>query len=99
MLRRRFETNRGGRELHNQKIHNCTPCLIYNCQVNEDKISRVGYVWKRKRIPTKFLVVNLKEKALRRPLSRWENNVEMDLEGTGWECVDFVHGSGEGWLV
>jgi hypothetical protein len=56
-------------------------------------------VWKRKRIPTKFLVVNLKEKALRRPLSRWENNVEMDLEGTGWECVDFVHGSGEGWLV
>ena len=50
-------------------------------------------------MPTKVLLVNLKEKALRRPLSRWENNVKMDLKGTGWECMDFVHGSGEGCLV
>jgi hypothetical protein len=35
--RRRFETNRGRRELLNQKIHS-TPYLIYNIQVIEDKI-------------------------------------------------------------
>jgi hypothetical protein len=56
-------------------------------------------VWKRKRMLTEILLVNLKERALRRLLSRWENNVEMDVKGSGWESVDFVHGSGEGWLV
>lgn len=50
-------------------------------------------------MPKKFLLVNLKEKALRRPLSRWENNVEVVPKGSGWECVGFVHDSGEGWLV
>ena len=59
----------------------------------------LGYVWKRKRMPKKFLLVNLKKKTLRRSLSSWENNVEMDPKGAGWECVNFVHGSGEGWLV
>jgi hypothetical protein len=53
----------------------------------------------RKRMLTKFLLMNFKEKALRRPLSRWENNVKMDRKGPEWECMDFVHGSGEGWLV
>jgi hypothetical protein len=59
----------------------------------------LGYVWKRRRMPRKFLLLNLKERALQRPLSRWENNVKMDLKGIEWECVDFVHGPGEGWLV
>jgi hypothetical protein len=66
----------------------------------EDKISGAWVcVVKRKRMPTEFLLVNIKEKALIRPLSRWENNIKMDLKRTEWECVWtlFVVQERDGW--
>jgi hypothetical protein len=30
-------------------------------------------------------------KPLRRPSSRWENNVCMDIKEIGWEVVDWIH--------
>jgi hypothetical protein len=38
-----------------------------------------------------LLVVNLEEKrSLRRPRSRWEDNIEMDLREIGWGNMDWI---------
>jgi hypothetical protein len=31
------------------------------------------------------------KRALRRPRSRWEDNITMDLREIGWEDVDWIH--------
>jgi hypothetical protein len=40
----------------------------------------------------KILVRKLEGKRTRRrPESRWENNIRMDLRKIRWECVDWIH--------
>jgi len=40
----------------------------------------------------KILVRKLEGKRTRRrPESRWENNIRMDLRKIRWECVDWMH--------
>jgi hypothetical protein len=31
------------------------------------------------------------KRPLRRPTHRWEDNIQMALKKTGWECVDWMY--------
>jgi hypothetical protein len=35
------------------------------------------------------------KRLLKKPRRRWEDNIEMVLNGTGWDGVDWIHGSAQ----
>jgi hypothetical protein len=88
---KRDEATKEWRKLHNEELNvlYCSPTIV--CMIKSRRMRWVGYVahmWERRDV-YRVLVGTLDGKRpLERPRHRWEDNIKMDVQEVGCECMD-----------
>jgi len=91
---REFEKRvlRGGwRTLHNEELHTVPKIVRVIKSRRMIWEGRVAHI-REMRNADKILIGKPEAKrSCGRPRHRWKDNMRVDLRGTGWKCVDWIH--------
>jgi hypothetical protein len=99
VLRRIFESKRkkvagGWRRLYNEELHSLYPSPNIIRVVKSRRVRWVGHIARMGEMRNAYkIMVGRPEgkRPIEKPRRRWEGNIRMDLRGTKWKGMDWIH--------